>query len=639
MRERILIVLLTLLGSGIFSQEEIRVCPVTSLNTKGDDIVASYTLGTLIYMGCEKTDLINDYRWSAPPPFRLYAAQRGNTFADWIPQGKMDVCKSRNDIGPASVDPADSLLYFSTVDNFKGGRGKHLKIYSCKMTESGWSEPELLPFCSDDADYAHPWFDPSQQLLVFSSNRQGGQGKMDLWFVYRMDLGWGEPVNFGEMINTPYNEAFPSSYLGDIYYASDAPGGLGGYDLRKAVRTDQWKSYVNLPAPYNSSADDIHVVFLSDEKALFTSNRDGGQGGDDIYLAEKIFPAEERSDYTAILECLGQAKDNIEIAFTNESGELFMRQKTDSAGYLDISALRMNRSYRLQLSGIDPSQYSDCVLSIFDAKGHKIRELRFNANGFADLELLPLSYSALELLPLEDQSLLAIQIEGQLFDEQPGDVGKDEPVTILDEDGNPVAIAFTNDIGKFRFSKVKPQMDYTFRLSPETSASQVIITDKGEKIVLPILNAEINYRRINPEDAIELVNEYNEKIIVSTKDLFVINRIYYEYNSSNLTEESRRQLDQLRIILERNASVGLELRSHTDSRGKDDYNLQLSKKRARSAADYIAGKKLRRERIKEEGFGETMLINECEDGISCTEPEHAINRRTEIRLIKLPDAR
>jgi outer membrane protein OmpA-like peptidoglycan-associated protein len=119
---------------------------------------------------------------------------------------------------------------------------------------------------------------------------------------------------------------------------------------------------------------------------------------------------------------------------------------------------------------------------------------------------------------------------------------------------------------------------------------------------------------------------------VSPQDLFVINRIYYDYNSAQLTSESRRQLDQLAIIMERNEGITLELRSHTDSRGDANYNLKLSQQRAKAAIGFLSSTGLSAERFQYEGLGELQPLNECVDGVQCTEPEYAINRRTEIRL-------
>ncbi len=607
---------------------------LNGVNTASDDIACTLMNGELVYMTGVESDLVNDYRWNMKPMFQLVKAKRGETYADWEEPSAVFDRQAKGDQGPATFNPKDAILFFSSPENFGGSRGKNLKIFTVKKVGDTWEEPMLLPICTDQYDYTHPFYDPEQKLLVFSSNRPGGQGKMDIWYSNQLDSGWTDPVNPGLMVNSISNEIFPSVFKGDIFYASDVAGGQGGYDIMKALRSNQWKSSITLGSPINSPSDDISIFYLNEDKAFLTSSRPGGKGGDDIYILERLSLPEEQHDFLAILECKERPCMNVAIYAVNEAGEIIFKEKSDENGKVDIKMLRLNQNYKLQLIGVDASLYEHTILSIYDNLGNKLREIRFNASGFARLELLPLSFTSLELLPLVDKSLLTLNIEGQLFAEQPGDVGKNEPVTILDEAGNPVAIAYTNQTGKFRFTNVEPRTDYTFQLSKETAAKNVLITDKGEKITLPVLNAEIKYARIAPGEEIVLINEYNEIIIVSPKDLFVINRIYYEYNSAKLTPESRGQLNQLKIIMERNPAFGLELRSHTDSRGNDDYNMTLSEKRAASAIQYLMDAGFARKRFKAVGMGETQLLNECDDGVECSEPEHSINRRTEIKLSK-----
>lgn len=87
-------------------------------------------------------------------------------------------------------------------------------------------------------------------------------------------------------------------------------------------------------------------------------------------------------------------------------------------------------------------------------------------------------------------------------------------------------------------------------------------------------------------------------------------------------------------ILKDNPTIWIELGSHTDSRGKDAYNLNLSQKRAESAVDYIVSRGIDRNRITARGYGETQLLNRCSNGVECTEEEHQLNRRTEFKIVK-----
>ncbi|WP_410479493.1 OmpA family protein [Pedobacter agri] len=82
------------------------------------------------------------------------------------------------------------------------------------------------------------------------------------------------------------------------------------------------------------------------------------------------------------------------------------------------------------------------------------------------------------------------------------------------------------------------------------------------------------------------------------------------------------ELNELVKIMTDNPTIWIELGSHTDSRGKDSYNLTLSQKRAESAVQYIISKGIDKNRITAKGYGETQLVNKCANGINCSDEEH-----------------
>lgn len=109
--------------------------------------------------------------------------------------------------------------------------------------------------------------------------------------------------------------------------------------------------------------------------------------------------------------------------------------------------------------------------------------------------------------------------------------------------------------------------------------------------------------------------------------------IKYELDKWNLTPAATFELDRLVQYLKDHPADKVELSSHTDSRGSNKYNMDLSDKRARSAVDYIISEGISSKRIIAKGYGETRLLNRCADGVDCTEAEHTINRRTEATLL------
>jgi len=94
------------------------------------------------------------------------------------------------------------------------------------------------------------------------------------------------------------------------------------------------------------------------------------------------------------------------------------------------------------------------------------------------------------------------------------------------------------------------------------------------------------------------------------------------------------RIEQSGYHYEGESTIWIELGSHTDSRGKGDYNLTLSQKRAESAVQYIISRGIEKNRITARGYGETQLVNKCANGVICTKEEHQLNRRTEFKIVR-----
>lgn len=109
--------------------------------------------------------------------------------------------------------------------------------------------------------------------------------------------------------------------------------------------------------------------------------------------------------------------------------------------------------------------------------------------------------------------------------------------------------------------------------------------------------------------------------------------IYYDFDKWNIRKEAATELDQLAQTLQENPTITIQLSSHTDSRGNATYNLRLSEKRAASAVKYLEGKGIDPKRMQAKGYGETKPVNDCRDGIRCTEAQHQENRRTEFEVL------
>lgn len=112
-----------------------------------------------------------------------------------------------------------------------------------------------------------------------------------------------------------------------------------------------------------------------------------------------------------------------------------------------------------------------------------------------------------------------------------------------------------------------------------------------------------------------------------------LNNILYDLDKFFIREDAKPELNKLVRFLEDNPAVKVELGSHTDSRGSDSYNLKLSQNRANAAVEYIITKGISRDRIVAKGYGETVLLNKCANGVECSDTEQQVNRRTEFKVI------
>lgn len=137
----------------------------------------------------------------------------------------------------------------------------------------------------------------------------------------------------------------------------------------------------------------------------------------------------------------------------------------------------------------------------------------------------------------------------------------------------------------------------------------------------------------------EIIEEKSEEIIeeiIYREEPIILENIYYDFDDDTILEESEEEMTHLLKLLNRHPDMIIELSSHTDVRGNDDYNIDLSQRRADSATQWLFMRGIDRDRIVSRGYGETRLINHCENDVPCSEDLHRKNRRTEFKIIAGP---
>jgi len=112
-----------------------------------------------------------------------------------------------------------------------------------------------------------------------------------------------------------------------------------------------------------------------------------------------------------------------------------------------------------------------------------------------------------------------------------------------------------------------------------------------------------------------------------------LNNIHYDLDKYFIRSDAKPELNRLTQFMRDNPSVHVEVSSHTDSRGSNEYNDTLSQNRANAAVDYIVSQGIDRNRLSGVGYGESILLNHCSDGVNCSKVEHQVNRRTEMKVV------
>jgi outer membrane protein OmpA-like peptidoglycan-associated protein len=471
------------------------------------------------------------YGWTGNNYLRLFQAKKVNddnpglSFSQPEPFDFPHEQSQHN--GPACFNHDGTELFITRTlpdkDQLKKDPGRirtHLlKIFTATVVNGKWSKPEPFFLNSNEFSVGHPAVSPDGNTLFFVSDMGGGYGGTDIYMCTREAGKWSDPVNLGKEVNTFGNEMFP--YLagnGDLYFASDGLAGFGGLDLfRTHQSAGHWNKPENLGQPVNSSYDDFSLATDDNGKTgLFSSNRPGGIGSDDIY------------------------------------------------SFISIPAVTPPSPVPLPV----PCFISGCV------KDKTTKE------------------------PI------------------PG-----ATVFLLDEKQERVLVIKTNEKGCFNspVSKGRPYIVKAIKTSYIPDCLLFSIDTLNRKNDLTI-----------PRDLLLDRLEMNKR--------FTLENIFYDFDKWNIRKDAEPSLNKLVGILKENP-LTVELGSHTDCRGSEEYNRALSQKRAESAVRYIVSKGIDPSRITARGYGKSQLVNSCNcaAGSVCTEAEHQVNRRTEFRVIGLSD--
>lgn len=431
----------------------------------------------------------------------------------------------------------------------------------------------------EDTNEGSVSFTPDGRIMVYAKGNNGrkrGAKDVNLYMATNRKGRWSEPRLL--RINDPDSWDSTPTLSADgrtLYFASNREGGFGGTDLYVATRDGRgrWGNVRNLGPKINTHGNEMFPYSAIDGSLYFSSDGHPGFGELDLYKAE-------RREGQMVVQNMGSpinsSADDFGLFLFSPTKGFFTSNRAGGAGDDDIYTFVNN----------DP-----------------------------DLKIVNYFLSGTTVTADDDGNETILS---------------NTNVKLLDVENNLISEALTARDGQF-----------TFRVYPEENYH--VIGEKPDYLTTRIPFSTIG-KSIPPDSLTKLItNEIFEikipldKIVIDKA--IVLENIYYDLDQAYIRPDAALELDKLVAILNDNPEIKIELSSHTDSRATADYNMDLSKRRAQAAVKYIIDKGIDPDRIIARGYGESQLIISDDDINKLpTEEEreaaHQINRRTEFKILE-----
>ena len=460
----------------------------------------------------------------------------------------------------------------------------------------------------------------NDNTLYFSSSRKISKKKtgwkeesyLDVYQATLLDNDSLSAPTEVEEINTIWHDgpACVSSDGNTIYFSRDSRE-INDFEDVKNIKTkfsqmylfkatkvnNKWTAAKQLPFNDKSYSISNPSISIDGKTLYFNSNMPGGLGGNDIWKV-----AVSESDVYGTPVNLG-SKVNTEgneqfPSITDDNVLYFSSDSRQGLGGLDVYFINLSKSEDAQNLGKPVNSEKDDFSFSFNTK----RNLGFFSSNREESDDL---YIAKPLCNVESTIHATNAVTGVILE--------GATVSILDDKKNIIETKISDVSGNVDFI-LECNTEYSLQVAKDGFESGVfsIAKNKGGKLNVP-----------TPLNPIEVIIKPTE---------IVLNPIYFEFNKSNITQEGAFELDKLVQVMKANDKLVIFAKSHTDNRGSDVYNMNLSERRAKSTVQYVLSKGIAAARITGKGFGETEPKVDCKE--ACTEEEHAQNRRSEFLIVK-----
>jgi outer membrane protein OmpA-like peptidoglycan-associated protein/tetratricopeptide (TPR) repeat protein len=547
----------------------------------------------------------------------------------------------------------DGILFFSS--NGLPGYGG-LDLFSAKWNNTSWllKRNEGLNLNSSADDFGVSFTSDSTGYV--SSNREGGKGKDDIYafhyankytniegtvlltknmddpakqvkvFLLNAALQRIDSTKTDDKGNFIFNDLDADKvYLAELdnedvafknkarYYLADKNGQL----VRVTHKQTNGMNFVfrNLPVDVSGIPD----LYNNDESDLTI-------GGTLVIGTNPTIPVANRV-----------------ITITNTFNDVVEKTTTNQLGAFAFRNLPFGQDYTLSVDG--DSLPDGLRLMLTGKNGKEVKMVQTNGKRKYEFTLLAVDKTALEELAVEDSELI-MALKGTVYDQSKKPL-TNAKITVFEKD-KVIQNILTDDKGRFDFRNLGADKNYLFSLDDSEGkfsyVSKIYIGDSKGKIYKEAgrsKNNKFEYSLLDIDknalgefsvddpwlEVLKMKNNGNHAAMT------IIENITYVTGGYTIDEAGINILDKVISVLKTDKTLSIELSSHTDSKGSDQSNLLLSQKRAKATGDYLVSRGIAKERLKAIGYGETRLLNNCGNNSNCSEEQHAINRRTEFKIL------
>ncbi|MDZ4665137.1 MAG: OmpA family protein [Bacteroidota bacterium] len=493
---------------------------------------------------------------------------------------------------PAITADEETVIFTARRDNSTGGKrdadaGYYEDLYISTKTNGKWQPSKLLSknVNSEFHDASAGLSPDGSKLFVY---RHSGKDGGDLYESTLFGIDWEPPVHMNKNINTKYHESSVSlSFDGKrIYFVSDKSSGFGDRDIYYSDMDikGEWGLSKNLGPDINTKYGEEGVFMHPDGKTMyFSSQGHNTLGGYDIFMS------------------------------TLENGKW---SKPVNLGY--------------PINGPD-----DDVFFVVSGSGNRGYFSSAKQGGYGDKDIYKITFLGAEKEPLlstEDQLLAMVANPISNLKTEAAVEIKTAKLTILK---GIITDAKTNAVLEAMIDLIdndKNEVLATFKSNSATGKYLVTLpSGKNYGIAVKREGYLFHSENFNLPDNADY-QEFTKDVALKKIEVgstIVLRNIFFDFDKATIRPESANELDRLIKLLNDNPTVKIELGSHTDSKGSDDYNLKLSDSRSRSVVDYLIAKGISSGRLVAKGYGETKPIdtNDMDAG-------RQNNRRTEFKILE-----